>query len=360
MRIGILTFHRAHNYGAVLQCYALQQYLKAQGHEVYVIDYNNKHLWADYSWRDRNSEKEMRENIFKFPVRLLHYLKIKRREIIRYCKFVIFQEHILALANIESIYKRPYDLILIGSDQVWNTNITMGLDPYYWGVFDRPSSTKVATYAASLRALWEEKDYKFIHHALQMLDGISVRESAVGQYVKNLFPDLMVSCVPDPVFLLPAHQWLSFAKIPAYKKPYAFFYQAERSEVVYNTACEISSKFGLPLIVLSADARARNSKECHSASPQEFIGWIQNADLVITSSFHALAFSIIFQKDFYAINLNKGKDERLNSILSLFGLEERLVDNVNMCKVMKPHYNTEAMNLLRTAACDFINQVIMK
>ncbi len=360
MRIGILTFHRAHNYGAVLQCYALQQYLISLGHDAYVIDYNKKELWAGYDWRDKVYERQILKKTIKFPFRYFRYIWGRRKQILRYYKFVFFQNHILRLSSIRSINRSPYDLILIGSDQVWNTNITMGLDPYYWGVFDRPSSTKVATYAASLRALWEEKDYKFIHHALQMLDGISVRESAVGQYVKNLFPDLMVSCVPDPVFLLPAHQWLSFAKIPAYKKPYAFFYQAERSEVVYNTACEISSKFGLPLIVLSADARARNSKECHSASPQEFIGWIQNADLVITSSFHALAFSIIFQKDFYAINLNKGKDERLNSILSLFGLEERLVDNVNMCKVMKPHYNTEAMNLLRTAACDFINQVIMK
>lgn len=358
MRIGILTFHRAHNYGAVLQCYALQQYLKAQGHETYVIDYNNKKLWAYYSWRDRNYEKEIRENILRFPVRLFRYLRIKRREIIRYCKFVFFQEHVLTLANVESINKKPYDLILIGSDQVWNTNITMGLDPYYWGVFDRPSSTKVATYAASLRALWEEKDYIFIHQALQKLDGISVRESAVGQYVKNLFPDLTVSCVPDPVFLLPAHQWSSLAKTPAYKKPYAFFYQAERSEQIYNTACEISSKFGFPLIVLSADARARNSKECHSASPQEFIGWILNASLVITSSFHALVFSIIFQKDFYAINLNKGKDERLNNILSLFGLEERLVNDASQCKELKDFNNREVLDKIRQQANSYLRKIL--
>lgn len=346
MKIGILTFHRAHNYGAVLQCYALQQYLIQEGYDVYVIDYNNKQLWSYYSWRDRGLEKNIKKNAIKFPIRLFRYIKRRKKQILRYYKFVHFQEHKLRLSDKKSILKFPYDLILIGSDQIWNTSITHGFDPYYWGTFEKPSSTKVATYAASLRGVWEETRHKIIHDALKNLDGISVRESAIGKYVTKLFPDLNVFHVPDPVLLLSPMQWKVLAKKPKTDCSYAFFYQAETSESVYNTASEIALQQGLPLYVLSADQWAVNSKECHSASPFEFLGWILNAKLVITSSFHALAFCILFQKDFYAVNLPTGQDERLRSICSIFGVEDRLIDNSTQCKKFVPFSITKGMELI--------------
>lgn len=359
MKIGILTFHRAHNYGAVLQCYALQQYFIQLGHETYVIDYNNRQLWTGYDWRDREYERAIVRNIIKMPIRLFRYIKNRRRQIIRYRKFVHFQEQTLKLSSVESIEESPYDLILIGSDQVWNTFITNGFDPYYWGTFEKPSKTKVATYAASLRAFWKEDQYTQIYGALKRLSGISVREASVGRYVKSIFPDLMVSCVPDPVLLLSPVQWKSLVKRPKVVYPYAFFYQAEESDSVYKTAVDIAIQQGLPLIVLSADQWAVNSKECHSASPQEFLGWIFNAKLVITSSFHALAFCILFQKDFYALNLNHGHDERLKNLVSLFGLEDRLIDNASQCKNHKSFSNNKVLQELNAQATEYLSSLFM-
>ena len=347
MRIGILTFHRAHNYGAVLQCYALQQYLIQEGHDVYVIDYNNKQLWSYYNWRNRELEKQIKKNKIKFPIRLYRYIKRRKMQILRYYKFVHFQKHKLRLSNKESILNFPYDLILIGSDQVWSTSITHGLDPYYWGTFEKPSSTKVATYAASLRGVWKEIHHTSIHDALRKLDGISVRESAVGNYVTGLFPDLSVFHVPDPVLLLSQIQWKNLAKSPSKNTPYAFFYQAETSESVYNTALEIALQHGLPLYVLSADQWAVNSRDCHAASPFDFLGWILNANLVVTSSFHALAFCILFQKEFFAVNLPTEQDERMRSICSIFGVEDRLIDNPSQCKKFAPFSINDGIELLK-------------
>ena len=358
MKIGILTFHRAHNYGAVLQCYALQQYLIQLRHEVYVIDYNNRQLWTGYDWRDREYERAILRNIIKMPIRLFRYIKNRRRQILRYYKFVYFQERILKLSSVSSIVESPYDLILIGSDQVWNTSITQGLDPFYWGAFKKPSTTKVATYAASLRAFWKEEQYDQIYGALKKLSGISVREASVGRYVNGLFPDLKISCVPDPVLLLSVDKWKSLAKMPKLNSQYLFFYQAEKSDTVYQTAVEIALQQGLPLVVLSADQWAVNSKECHSASPQEFLGWIINAKLVVTSSFHALAFCILFQKDFYAINLNHGHDERLKNLVSLFGLEDRLIDNASQCKSLDPFSNGNKLKGLTIKAEDYLLPLI--
>lgn len=355
MRIGILTFHRAHNYGAVLQCYALQQYLIQEGYDAFVIDYNNNQLWAGYNWRDKEYEKKIKKNIIKLPICLFNYIKSRYRQIIRYYRFIHFQEHELRLKSKESILTESFDLILIGSDQVWNTSITHGIDPYYWGVFERHSSTKVATYAASLRGSWKEDQYEFIYEALKKLDGISVREDSVKKYVNKLFPELTVKCVPDPVFLISSTQWKAIAKKPKTNTPYAFFYQAETSESNYKTALEIAMQKELPLYVLSADQWAVNSKKCHSSSPQEFLGWILNAKIVITSSFHALAFCIIFEKDFYGLNLSSEKDYRLKNIASMFGLEERLIDNSTQCKKNSSFSANKKMELIKKKADDYIS-----
>lgn len=355
MRIGILTFHRAHNYGAVLQCYALQEYLVNLGHNVSVIDYNNSKLWKGYEWRDRKYEKWMLKNPIKLPIRFFRYIKGRKRQFVRYNKFVRFQERKLRLSNVDSIQQKPYDLILIGSDQIWNTSITNGLDPYYWGTFEKPIKTKVATYGASLREFWKEDQYDAIYEALKKLDGISVREYAVGEYVKKIFPDLNVFCVPDPVLLLSAKQWKALAKSPSIKYPYIFFYQAQESKVVYEEAVKIASQKKLPLLCLSAGQWALNSEKCHSASPQEFLGWILNAKLVITSSFHAMAFCIIFEKDFYCINLNMGHDERLKNLVSKFSLEDRLIDNYMQCKNLQPFSSVNELSLVREEADNYLS-----
>lgn len=353
MRIGILTFHRAHNYGAVLQCFALQEFLINQGYTVKVIDYNKRELWEYYSWYKAEEVRFALSYPRKVLKRCVKLLVKWHKRIPRYYKFVWFQNHWLKLCSPSEIVHSPFNLVLIGSDQVWNTKITHGFDPYYWGQFVRPFSTKVATFAASLRGEWEEQDRPIVHKYLQSLDAVSVREKSLAKVVVRLFPLINPIVVSDPVFLLSAQEWKRFAIDPKGKIPYVFFYQAEDSETIYELSERIAQRIGKRLVVLSANVNGRNSEECRNASPLELIGWIKNADLVLTSSFHATAFSIILQKDFFCFDLKMGEDNRIKDLLFQFGLENRIInstDEIDMssfheydCRdLLKEFHNTAA------------------
>ena len=325
MEIGILTFHRAHNYGAVLQCFALQTFLCNQGHSVRVIDYNNKMLWRYYKWYNPEEMRYAFSNPKKVLQRCIKLIIKWHKRIPRFYAFSRFQSHELNLCPVSDIFQNPFDLILIGSDQVWNTKITRGFDPYYWGQFKRPSHTRVATYAASLKEFWGEKEQPTVYNYLQSLDAVSVREKSLAKAIVTLSPKINPVVVPDPVLLLSAKEWERLAINPRMNIPYVFFYQARDSERVYEVSEKIAERIGKRLIILSANVNGRNSDECRNASPFAFLGWVMNADLIITSSFHVAAFSILFKKQFYCVDLEMGEDNRIKDLLAEVGLEDRFI-----------------------------------
>lgn len=357
-RIGILTFHRAHNYGAALQCYALQEFLCELGYDVKVIDYNNRDLWKGYEWYKK---EDIRFALSK-PGKVLRRcvkLHIKWYQTIpRYKKFVRFQEHELQLCSTNDISDNPFDLVLIGSDQVWNTDITHGFDIYYWGQFDRPGNTKVATYAASLKKIWKNEDLPLVTQYLKSLNAISVREMDVANKIIEIDSSLNPIVVPDPVFLLSANDWKKMAKAPRIKEPYVLFYQAMDSERVYDIACSIAQLRRKKLVVLSANVNGRNSKESKSSSPAEFVGWIMNADLVVTSSFHATAFSILFRKEFYTVDLKAGPDSRLKNVLAGFHLEDHFIGSFDECQEVQPFDCQERIDSLQKTASHYVKALL--
>lgn len=339
-RIGILTFHRAHNYGAVLQCYALQEFLRSIGHDAFVIDYNNPDLWAYYDWYKHEEVKACFQKFRKIPKRIIK-LMIKWCKIIpRYIRFRRFQEYKLQIVPTSTIFQHPFDVIFIGSDQVWNLGITHGFDEYYWGTFARPQKSKVATYGASLKEYWKESDIEMAIINIKSLSAVSVREPQLANFLQSQDSELHPVVVPDPVFLLSKEEWSSRAVKPKIKQPYVLFYQAMDNEEVFKTATEIALKEKKQLVVLSANVNGRNSAICRSASPFEFIGWIKYADLIVTSSFHATAFSILFQKPFYCVNLNMGHDSRLLDVLKDFNLSEHWINSSTECEPL-PVFNPQ-------------------
>ena len=342
MKIGILTFHRAHNYGAVLQCYALQMFLSGQGHQVRVIDYDNKDLWKGYNWYKPEEVRYAFSDGRRILKRIVKLLLKWRRRIPRYYRFSRFQSHRLELCPVSEITRNPFDLVLIGSDQVWNTRITNGFDPYYWGQFEKPVQTRTATFAASLIGLWDESDWLRVREYLHALDAISVREPSVARFLMEKDPTLNPVVLPDPVFLLSRNEWATMAQKPGISDPYIFFYQARGMESVEEIARQIAQDRGMKLIVLSAAIDGPNSSVSRNASPAAFVGWIMHADMVLTSSFHAMVFSIIFQKDFYCIDMNMSGDGRLKDVLCRFQLADRLIRTVNDYRAVSPGpYNPE-------------------
>ena len=180
MKIGILTFHRVHNYGAVLQAYGLQEYLKSQGHEVYVIDYYPKYLDCynvhfDYTFFWKNP--------VLFLYKYLKYIFLYNHLSKRYQSFVSFVKNKLTLFPFSGKSKfSGFDYIVLGSDQIWNINLTGGIfDDVFWGIV---FNNKVFSYAASLcRFSIKNEDEIYLRKALQHLNKISVREN----FARNFF-----------------------------------------------------------------------------------------------------------------------------------------------------------------------------
>ena len=323
MRIGILTFHCAHNYGAVLQCYALQIYLQKRGHDVYVIDYRPEIITNVYKWFQ--AHRFFRKNLYKIFAEILLLRGRKRR----YNNFNQFIETELRLAPVETINKDPYDLILVGSDQVWNFNITGGFDKFYWGDFSHPAHSKVASYAASMHDKWTEKESREIILKFRNFYKISVREIQLSNKLIEITGRKDIVHVVDPTLLLTCDDWRKVAIPPKMKNEYLLLYQVEgKNERTEKIANEISKQRNLKIVRLFTFADFGTSLKVLSCSPFEFIGLFVNASFVVCSSFHGTIFSLQFRKPFLSVRMNVGKDNRVENLLEPLGLSDHFVDQL--------------------------------
>lgn len=218
----------------------------------------------------------------------------------------------------------PYSCYVVGSDQIWNPEITFGLRKAYFGAFENKRKKKVIAYAASLGGtkLPSEYDREFAE-LLRSVDAISLREAEAVPYVKQ-FCEKTVEAVLDPVFLLEQKHWERI-EVFSERKGYILIYLTEQNEKLVSYVKSLSEDKGLPVVELRIDAGMTDKtfKVERTAGPAEFLGLIHNADYVVTNSFHVTAFSIIYQKQFVAFS-HMSRGARLRNILRIYGLEDRL------------------------------------
>ena len=327
-----MTFHFACNYGAVLQCYALQRYLSMAGHEVSVIDYRPEAVADGYRWFD------IRRFWGATPVRFWHKtlseVKVigKRRR--RYAAFDTFVRESLKLTapvwnrSSMSSLGEDFDLIITGSDQIWNSKITKGIDPIYWGDFKRRTQTAMASYAASMENGLDSETADTVASLLNRFDALSVREENLREALQPLVGNKSVWTVVDPTLLLDSSEWKSISSEPLIKEPYLLFYQVRRSELARQCAVELARRRGLKPLFLSAKPELENSPEVAEASPTQFVSLFRDASAVVTTSFHGTAFGIIFEKDFLCVSVPDGKGSRQENLLASLGLSDRIVSEV--------------------------------
>ncbi len=324
MRIGILTFHAAHNYGAVLQCYALITFLRKLGHEVSVIDYKSSKLLEVYKWY--SCKRWLRKNPFlacKQLCRELKYMPVRRK---RYNNFEKFIKQDLPLEPISSISNNPYDIIIIGSDQVWNFNLTKGFDKYYWGAFLHPSKTKLVSYAASMMDSWPVQFDKIIGEFTKNFWKISIRELSIANKIKTI-TTREITQVDDPTLFINSTEWAKISYPYIGSKPYIFVYQVETTDITIKIANYIAEQKGLDIIYLSARPDDINTENIAASGPEHFLGLIMKAEFVICSSFHGTIFSLIFHKQFYSVK-GLGKNARVETLLQRYSLLNRFIDTV--------------------------------
>ena len=310
MKIGILTFHYAYNYGAVLQAEALLNFLSQLGYDVAFVDYKNKSITDFYGIIDRRGLGRNKP-----------FMVLKR--ILRYRKFKKYISN-FPLINKDSIVKKgEIDVLVVGSDQVWNYNLTSGFDSYYW--LDVPFTGKKVAYAASMNSSDISKlELIKIKQLLSNFDYISVREQSLKELLTPLSP-VKVDLVLDPTLMIDPEYWTSRVRNSGCKG-YVLAYPLRDTKNVINLAKRIAKAKGKKLIVL----RGMPTNSCHYfkeelADPFDFLTYFVNADYVVTSSFHGTAFSLIFQKQFYTLKCTDNNNVRTESLLMSVGLSSRFV-----------------------------------
>lgn len=318
MKIGILTFHRALNPGAVLQCYALQETLKILGYDVKVINYYQPYIEYVYSPFKKDIFKSL---LFK-PRKLFGYLRrlpfyyLNNKPYRTFIKKYI--DTTFPIKNKDSI-PESFDVYIIGSDQLWGLQCTKDIDEVYMGDFKHKSGSKVIGYAissnlTSLERIGNDNLNKYICN----FDSISFRESIIKDKIFDL-TGKKSDTVLDPTFLLEVSSWEKFQNKKFLNKRYIFKCMFLNDETKKNDLDESIQKLSEDLGCEIFDFYK------HVKSPEDFLSIIKSAQYIITSSFHAVAFSLIFRKQIYAISLDNGYDERYKNLLLKIGAVDSIV-----------------------------------
>ncbi len=340
---GILTFHCADNYGAMLQAYGLKQYLCGMEIKTEIAAYeppfmSGRHWWLPYvpqrNWKDCTWHIRTLHKVWKSNLTLKQDFFRRRSNMRRFRNQHLLNPKQNRIFLTRQLKRLPYSCYLVGSDQIWNPDITLGLRKAYFGAFKNKRKEKVIAYAASLggAALLPKYDEEF-ETLLRHVDVVSLREAEAVPYVKQFYKKPL-EVVLDPVFLLEQEQWTQIENPPK-REGYILVYLAESNGALTAYARELSEAKGLSVVkipgieLLSGELKGgpgavdENFEVVPAAGPAEFLGLIHKADYVVTNSFHAAAFSIIYQKQFMVF-LHTNRGARLRNILRIYGLADRL------------------------------------
>lgn len=359
MKIGILTFHNAYNYGAVLQAYATQVLVESMGHKAEVIDYHNKAIDSHYSVRKFHS-CDFLNSRYRFPLYLMEKCFFwKRRN--AYSAFLkkninmsrkrCVQGEIFSFEN--------YDVILIGSDQLWNKSLTGGIDRIYWGQFDTSAGTRKVLWSVCMNNMNVTTDEtSLIKNFLKNFSAISVREVTLQAFISQL-TDKKVWHTIDPTLLLSSQKWEEVCH-PVKESNYIAVYAVRKEEETISFARKLASSLNKKLIIIRSYSKwyfsSENKEYC---GPDDFLSYIKYADYVVTSSFHGTVFSLIFQRQFVCPVIDG--NIRVEDLLLTAGLSNRFVKDWKEALLLSPiDYNnlSNQLELKRKETIDFLSNVL--
>lgn len=349
----IATFHCVPNYGAVLQTYGLYKYLRTLFKEVRVLDYRPDTLLKEY----RNINWYSLGSTFMSFWSLFPFLKKKKA-------FRKFEKRIM-LTSVSG--KKPEDFIsllcdylFVGSDQIWNPNVTCGFDSVYFGYFPMVSHPKVISYAASLgKITFSDNELTQMQEMLRTVDSISVREQEAMDLLSAKF-DLKSSVVADPTILAGIDTFKELVGDVQYEH-YLFVYTLTNNPSTLQVAKQVAKDKGLRIIQVNGNRkplRKPNHTIINDAGPEEFLSLLYHSDFVVTDSFHGTVFSCLFHVPFITIP-HKTRGGRMVTLLSELGLTDRLTESSAVC--YEDICWTEAdskIERMRQKSIEFINQSI--
>lgn len=373
-RIGIITIHRIFNYGSVFQSYALQEVCTSLGFDVEIIDYAYPN---DFHHRNVTNEQlntyveTKKEKLFRWFFKLVYLLSLLKQH-----KCIVkFRNKYLNLSD--STYYSPqeveqkishYDVYLTGSDQIWNPRYTGGDGTFF---FNFLKDVKKIAYSSSfgISSIPKEYHHKYADY-LKDFSSLSVREKSGIPIIKQLVGK-EAQLVLDPTLLLTKTSWNKIAVMPKYKFKYILCYFLNYTfnafPYIDDLAEYIAEQTGLTLVHVARPPqklRNKNSIFNVSASPEEFLGLMANAELIITTSFHGTAFAVNYNKPVYSVvQSRESNDSRLIDLLNSLDLGSRLLylndtfpDRKDFFNV--PHYVESKLDELRRDSTNYLTKAL--
>lgn len=334
-KIGIITYHKHNNYGAVLQAYALQEKIKSMGYDVEIINYKYK-----------NNKFSL--NILKNKGIINYILGILGpvTRLPRAYKFFIFRKYFSLSPKYNKdtikLAGQRYDLCFSGSDNVWNAEITNFDKNYFLNFISDPK--KKYSYASSFGSSKIPEDLRSEYtKLLNSYNMLNTREESGAQLIKSL-TNKKANVVVDPTLLLEKKEWNKLAIAPKEVQKYLLAYQMVPSKKFIQLVNRISKKESLKVIYIPFPmGKVTQGKWKFGLSPQEWLGYIKYADKIVTDSFHGVIFSIIFQKEFYVVLTQLST--RIENILSKIDLNNRIIENITGYEQPKINYDNIKIKL---------------
>lgn len=324
--IALLTFHSAKNYGAVLQTYALCKFLEKNNFNVNIINLR---------------PKEISGTLTLNPMSWVTYVKFNGFE----KQFFKFLPNNYNSKN-DLHYNPPKaDYYIVGSDQVWNDEITKDFKYNYFFDFITQEA-KLISYAASFGrtdVTFDDQEKNTLKYLLTRFHAISVRENSAISILKNNF-GIDSKLVLDPTLLLYDFSSL-IRKVKNNNDLVAFKFN--KDDYFYKMLNQIGKELNLPITILDSTHPKRGMSIIPKPSVQLWIETLNNSSFVVTDSFHGVAFCIIFKKDFIVTPCNISRFTRIENLLKLLKLEDRIYynyDDVLNSNKWKKNIDYEAVN----------------
>lgn len=328
-KIDIITLHRVVNYGSVLQTYALQETLKEKGNTVEIIDYYPKRLhMIGMTKRIKNKSEKLEQNtLLRNLCRIIMFPSYIQR-------FIMFKGFLKKYINLTP---RTYmneneinkdipkaDIYCTGSDQVWNSEWNEKIEKPFFLDFvpnDKIRIAYAASFGKSKLEEWEKEETK---RMLKKYRDIAMRELSGVDILNDLGLDSIN--VLDPTLLLNREKWMQIASDKYKKERYVLVYNLNRNKKIDKYAEKLAKekKCKIYYITYSLHEIYKKGKMKCNVKVEDFLALIDNAQYVITDSFHATAFSINFNTQFMIVFPEK-YSTRVESILKVTGLESRIV-----------------------------------
>lgn len=365
MKIALVTIHKANNYGALLQAYALQEVLKKFG-EVKLVDYDNEYLSVTL-------------RPIRFVLTLHGLLGIgkdlcrffpRSRLVNKFNKFISERFELTPTYGQAELLRNKlpgYDYYVVGSDQVWNPTCVSQkglLDTVYFLEF-APDGARKISFASSVGGhVYSDEEALAVKRYLTTFHAISVREKNTQDYLTHLGIE-NVEHVLDPTLLLDRSQWQPLISQQACSEPFLLVYSVPKSKLVRPAVDYFAKKLGLKVIAVDQDLTANANVDEHlrDAGPEDLLSLFAAAEFVVTDSFHGVCFSINFERQFVALTPGVHVN-RVESLLSLVGLSRQYVRQESEFPTISLNIDFDEprvkLNAARTSSLRFLESALSR